>query len=59
VEPPNNVMQLTKGGWTRMAASSSAGAIVDVGGVVRPSQLITRVGPTPEEEGRFALASRL
>jgi hypothetical protein len=33
--------------------------IVNQGRVVRPSQLIASVGPTPEEEGRFALASRL
>jgi hypothetical protein len=33
--------------------------IVNQGKVVRPSQLIASVGPTPEEEGRFALASRL
>jgi hypothetical protein len=43
---PNNVMQLTKGGWTRVGTSSSAGAIVDGGEVVRPSQLIVSVRPT-------------
>ena len=39
-------MQLTKGGWMRMEASSSASAIVDGGEVVRPSQLITSVRQT-------------
>jgi hypothetical protein len=44
--PSNNVMQLTKGGWTRMEASSSARVIVSEGEVVRPSQLIASVRRT-------------
>ena len=40
-----NAMQLTKGGWMRVAAPSSARAIVNQGKVVRPSQLIARVRP--------------
>jgi hypothetical protein len=43
---PNNAMQLTKGGWMRVEASSSAGLIVTVGEVVRPSQLIASVRRT-------------
>jgi hypothetical protein len=44
--PSNNAMQLTRGGWTRVGASSSASRIVFGGEVVRPSQLIASVGPT-------------
>ena len=54
--PPNNAMQLTRGGWRRVGASSSAGAIVDDGAVVRPSQLIasvrrTKCGSVEEDQG--------
>ena len=45
-ELSNNAMQLTKGGWMRVAASSSAGVIVSAGEVVRPSQLIASVRRT-------------
>jgi hypothetical protein len=41
--PPNNAMQLTKGGWMHVGASSPARRIVDGGEVVRPSQLIASV----------------
>ena len=43
---PNNAMQLTKGGWMRVEASSSASLIANGGEVVRPSQLIASVGRT-------------
>jgi hypothetical protein len=46
IELPNKAMQLTRGGWVRMEASSSAGAIVNQGEVVRPSQLIAGVRRT-------------
>ena len=49
--PQNNVMQLTKGGWMRMEASSSARVIVNGPRSVRPSQLITSVGPTRRGRG--------
>jgi hypothetical protein len=54
VARPNNVMQLTKGGGTRMGASSSAGAIVAGDEVVRPSQLITSVRRLREGGGNGA-----
>jgi hypothetical protein len=41
--PQNNAMQLTRGGWRRVGASSSARVIVSEGEVVRPSQLIASV----------------
>jgi hypothetical protein len=41
--PPNNAMQLTRGDWMRVGASSSARLIVNQGEVVRPSQLIRSV----------------
>jgi hypothetical protein len=46
IELSNNAMQLTKGGWARMEAPSSASIIVIGGEVVRPSQLIASVGRT-------------
>jgi hypothetical protein len=46
IELPNNAMQLTKGGWTRVEPSSSARPIVTGGKVVRPSQLIASVRRT-------------
>jgi hypothetical protein len=49
IKRPNNAMQLTRGGWSRVGASSSAPLIVNQGGVVRPSQLIASVRPTERE----------
>jgi hypothetical protein len=40
---PNNAMQLTRGGWRRVGAPSSARVMVNQGEVVRPSQLIASV----------------
>jgi len=62
--PSNNVMQLTKGGWMRMGASSSARVILNHGKVVRPSQLITSVGPTipcaqPHDVRRYRCRAKL
>jgi hypothetical protein len=51
IELPNNAMQLTKGGWMRMEAPSSARLIMIVGEVVRPSQLIASVGRTSRRGG--------
>jgi hypothetical protein len=59
VRPSNNAMQLTKGGWMRVEALSSASAMVFGGEVVRPSQLIASVGwTTREREGNDTTASR-
>jgi hypothetical protein len=49
--PSNNAMQLTRGGWRRVEASSSARIIMNQGEVLRPSQLIASVGLTEMEEG--------
>jgi hypothetical protein len=46
VRPPNNAMQLTRGGWMRMGASCSARSSCTQGEVVRPSQLIASVRRT-------------
>ena len=44
MRPPNNAMQLTKGGWMRVeGAIVGNGPIVNQGKVVRPSQLIASV----------------
>ncbi len=47
VRQSNNAMQLTRGGGTRVQASSSPRVIVHEGEVVRPSQLIRSVRRTP------------
>jgi hypothetical protein len=52
---PNNAMQLTRGGWKRVEASSSTRGIVNHGKVVRPSQLIASVGPTVAKGARRRL----
>ncbi len=50
-EPPNNAMQLTTAGWSRLRAPSSARAAVNQGEVVRPSQLIASVRQAIEDRG--------
>jgi hypothetical protein len=55
---PNNAMQLTKGGWMRVEAPSSARAIVLVGEVVRPSQLIASVRRTQSRSAKGSKRGR-